>query len=249
MKIYVASSWKNAEQPAIVAALREDGHEVYDFRNPEPGNHGFAWGAIDTEWRNWTAAEYIEALCHPVAQKGFRLDFNALERCDACVLVLPSGRSAHLEAGWAAGAGKPVYILTRDGEEPELMAKMATSIVTSLEHLRDALQFCESMHAIAQAMAGAAGVFEMTDSRIEILRHALGLDRSSSEYRNHFFTSEASVDWDDCMQLTAAGFMERQDPPPALGGARAVDNDPGQAADGYHFFVTEKGKQAARGSR
>ena len=35
-KIYVASSWRNREQPSVVKALREAGHEVYDFRNPAP---------------------------------------------------------------------------------------------------------------------------------------------------------------------------------------------------------------------
>lgn len=62
-----------------------------------------------------------------------------MEWADACVLVLPSGRSAHLEAGWFAGKNKPVYVLTRDGEEPELMAKMCTAICTSFSELMDAI--------------------------------------------------------------------------------------------------------------
>jgi hypothetical protein len=54
------------------------------------------------------------------------------------VLQLPCGRSAHLEAGWFAGRGKPVIILLHDGGDdwldpglvqPELMYKMATAIV------------------------------------------------------------------------------------------------------------------------
>lgn len=28
MRIYVASSWRNEHQPAVVKALREEGHEV-----------------------------------------------------------------------------------------------------------------------------------------------------------------------------------------------------------------------------
>ena len=32
-RIYVASSWRDPYQPEVVAALREAGHEVYDFRN------------------------------------------------------------------------------------------------------------------------------------------------------------------------------------------------------------------------
>jgi hypothetical protein len=51
-----------------------------------------------------------------------------MEWADTCVLVLPCGRSAHLEAGWFCGQGKRCIILTRDGEEPELMALLATDI-------------------------------------------------------------------------------------------------------------------------
>ncbi|MDT9694044.1 hypothetical protein Q5762_38105, partial [Streptomyces sp. P9(2023)] len=55
------------------------------------------------------------------------------------VMLLPSGRSAHLEAGWFAGKGKRVIIVTRDGEEPELMALLANHIVTSCEEVLDIL--------------------------------------------------------------------------------------------------------------
>lgn len=47
-RIYVASSWRNVYQPAVVDALRAlPGCEVYDFRNPAPGDSGFAWSDID----------------------------------------------------------------------------------------------------------------------------------------------------------------------------------------------------------
>ena len=49
-RIYVATSWRNEEQPNMVNMLRADGHEVYDFRNP-PGQAGFGWEQIDPEWR------------------------------------------------------------------------------------------------------------------------------------------------------------------------------------------------------
>lgn len=132
MRIYVASSWRNAEQPAVVQRLREAGHEVYDFRNP-PGGTGFAWSEIDPDWQAWRAVDYREKLAHPRAEEGFASDFNAMQWADVCLLVLPCGRSAHLELGWSAGAGKWTIILTRDGEEPELMAKMATAITVSIE--------------------------------------------------------------------------------------------------------------------
>lgn len=131
MRIYVASSWRNQHQPAIVAGLRQRGHEVYDFRNP-PGRTGFAWSAIDPDWESWDAEAYREALRHPLAQAGFKSDMDALRAADAVILVLPCGRSAHLELGWAAGAGKRTAILTREGEEPELMALMADHITDDM---------------------------------------------------------------------------------------------------------------------
>jgi nucleoside 2-deoxyribosyltransferase len=124
MRIYVASSWRNERQPKVVEILRMQGHEVYDFRNPAPGNGGFHWSEIDPNWQQWTPQEYLAALEHPIACAGYKLDMDALESADACVLVMPCGRSAHLEAGYAIGAGKPTAILVTDGE-PELMYKMA----------------------------------------------------------------------------------------------------------------------------
>lgn len=125
MRIYVASSWRNEErQQATVLALREAGHDVYDFRNPEPGDRGFAWAQIvgDDRSRLTDPRKFIEVLAHPIAQRGFGLDMAALRACDACVLVLPCGRSAHFELGWAAGAGKRTVVLFDDPlSEPELM--------------------------------------------------------------------------------------------------------------------------------
>lgn len=139
MKIYVASSWRNKAQPGVVAMLRKVGHEVYDFRHPPHGRGGFAWSDIDPEWQQWTAKQYREALSTSIANDGYLSDMDGMEWADACVLVLPCGRSAHLEAGWFCGQGKPVFVLTQDGEEPELMAKMCTAICVDWYDLLETL--------------------------------------------------------------------------------------------------------------
>lgn len=51
MRIYVASSWRNERQPEVVARLRAEGHEVYDFRRPNGQQDGFHWSEIDPEWQ------------------------------------------------------------------------------------------------------------------------------------------------------------------------------------------------------
>lgn len=135
-KIYVASSWRNVIQPLIVATLRRCGHEVYDFRNPKPGNNGFGWRAIDPNWQNWTPQQYREGLQHPIAKAGYELDKQALDECDACVLVLPSGRSASWEFGYAIGAGKKGAVVMFESCEPELMYR-ESPILTTPDELMD----------------------------------------------------------------------------------------------------------------
>lgn len=135
-RIYVASSWRNKQQGAVVEALRHRGHEVYDFKNPRPGEHGFHWSEIDPDWLAWEPRPYRDALEHPVAQAGFASDFEAMKWADTFVLVLPCGRSAHLEAGWATGANRPTAILLhQDQFEPELMYLIADLIACDLSEV------------------------------------------------------------------------------------------------------------------
>lgn len=134
-RIYVASSWRNTEQPGVVRTLRAAGYEVYDFRHPKPDDDGFHWSEIDPDWQGWSASEYRASLSHPIAERGFANDFEAMQWADTCVLLLPSGRSAHLEAGWFAGQGKTLAILLGGDVEPELMYRMATIICVSLDEL------------------------------------------------------------------------------------------------------------------
>lgn len=120
-RIYLASSWRNQFQPAVCGALRIAGHEVYDFRNPHPGDKGFGWSGIDPLWREWTPATFRAALDHDIAQAGFKNDFDAMTWADEFCLLLPCGKSAHLEAGWAIGQGKRTSIFMPRQDEPELM--------------------------------------------------------------------------------------------------------------------------------
>lgn len=166
-KIYVASSWRNTWQPEVVAALRNAGHEVYDFRNPAPGNHGFAWSQIDPDWLGWQPRRYAELVrSHPVAREGFSLDKGALDWCDTCVLVLPCGRSAHLEAGYAAGQGKrTIFLLHEDKFEPELMYLLGHGFALDIAGILRALEMpdadysalpLDTMTSAAKRSAGEA---------------------------------------------------------------------------------------------
>jgi hypothetical protein len=138
LKIYVASSWRNTHQPRVVEHLRSfTAFEVYDFRNPPHGRGGFAWSDIDPDWINWSPEQWRQALAHPLAVDGFKSDKEAMEWADCCVLVLPCGRSAHLEAGWFAGRNKPVVFLALEPTEPDLMVGLGNGVLVTLAELSD----------------------------------------------------------------------------------------------------------------
>ena len=134
-RIYVASSWRNNYYPEVVERLKAAGHYVYDFRNPPHGGNGFHWTDLDKNAPNWTFEEYAKGLSHPLAERQFAADLEALQQADTCVLVLPCGRSAHTEAGWMAGAGKRVIVYIPEMVEPELMYKLFDRVVGNLDDL------------------------------------------------------------------------------------------------------------------
>ena len=126
--------------PEVVARLRQEGHDVYDFRNPPLGGKGFHWTDVDENAPNWSFAQYAEGLRHPLAERQFAADLKALKEADTCVLVLPCGRSAHTETGWMAGAGKRVVVYIPEMVEPELMYKLFDAVVGTLDDLVSCLQ-------------------------------------------------------------------------------------------------------------
>ena len=138
LNVYVASSWRNELQPAVVTKLRQAGYGVYDFRNPRHGDSGFHWSEIDPDWQSWTPNLYRAYLQHPLAEAGYQSDMEALAHCDAVVAVQPFGRSASLELGWACGARKLTILLLASGE-PELMIKMCDHICVTMDEVLVAL--------------------------------------------------------------------------------------------------------------
>ena len=125
--------------------LRSGGHEVYDFRHPEVEGPaaapaaGFRWEQTSPHWRTWTTDQYLEALQHPLAVEGFKADWAAMQWADRFVLVMPCGRSAHLEAGYAVGVEKPLAVLLEPGVSPEaeLMHRMASLVTASRTELME----------------------------------------------------------------------------------------------------------------
>ena len=125
-KIYLASSWRNCIYPKVLAILREERHEVYDFRD-----EGFSWESVDPNWKEWSLDQFRKGICHPKATEGYNRDRIAMDWADTCVMVMPCGRSAHLEAGWFVGKRKPTAIYFDSNakyDDADLMYRMVDRI-------------------------------------------------------------------------------------------------------------------------
>ena len=143
MKIYTASSWRNEYYQGVVDWLKSDGHEVYDFRNTisTPGkSKAFNWEKIAINWENWTPEEFAHSIKNPLAQNAFKSDYEGMIKSDACVLILPCGRSSHIEAGYMKGLGKKLYIYMPVKERPELTYSIADGIYTHIMELSKRLK-------------------------------------------------------------------------------------------------------------
>jgi len=107
MKIYIASSWKNAEDVLVIAKyLRENGHDVDCFADESTGRFVFHYSEIDS-FENLDA---INFMYDERSQKAFQEDKKWIDWAECVLLILPAGKSAHLEAGYGVGKGKYLII-------------------------------------------------------------------------------------------------------------------------------------------
>ena len=131
--IYVIGSLRNPDIPVFASNLREHGYDVFD--------DWYAAGPhADDHWKDYEQARgrcYVEALDGRAATQVFRYDKSNLDRCSAAVLVLPAGKSGHMELGYFLGTGKPAYILLPPGMDDrwDVMYRFATKVVRSVDEL------------------------------------------------------------------------------------------------------------------
>lgn len=135
-RIYLIGSLRNPEIPRIGNYLREIGFNVFD--------DWFAGGKIaDDEWQAYETVRgrpYDVALRGYAARHVFEFDLHHINSSDIGVLVLPAGKSGHLELGYMIGQGKPGYVLfDKEPERWDVMYNFATDVFFDLKELGRAL--------------------------------------------------------------------------------------------------------------
>ena len=111
LRVYLIGSLRNPKVPELGNELRVEGYEVF--------NDWWAASEDADEW--WQRYEqgrghtFAEALRGPFAEHVFAFDLKYLHWANTGILMLPAGKSAHLEFGFLIGQGKRAYVLL-DGE-------------------------------------------------------------------------------------------------------------------------------------
>lgn len=135
--IYVAGSLKSPRPREIANLLRLEGHKVFDDW------HAAGWNA-DTEWKEYEKARghtFREALVGAFAEHGFAFDRTNMLASHVFVLVLPAGKSGHMELMFCQGIGiKGIVYMDREPEDWDLMYKFVNKIVIGEQELLEELR-------------------------------------------------------------------------------------------------------------
>jgi nucleoside 2-deoxyribosyltransferase len=135
--IYIIGSLKNEKIPHIAKEIRELGFEVFDdWFSPGP--------EADDFWRNFEkvrGSTYKQALNNWSAKHIFEFDKYHIDRADIGIMIMPAGKSGHLELGYMIGQGKPAYILfDQEPERWDIMTKFANDVFFNNEELKEELK-------------------------------------------------------------------------------------------------------------
>jgi len=130
-RIYLIGSLRNPEVCILADSLREQGFEVFD-----------SWMAAGPEADDWwmryekeRGHSYAQALDGYAAKHVFEFDKYHLDRSGIGILLLPAGRSGHLELGYMKGQKKRCYIWKTPQTEPDrwdVMYRFADAVVSDM---------------------------------------------------------------------------------------------------------------------
>ena len=162
-KLYLIGSLRNPAIPLLANCIQDLGFDVFaDW---------FAAGSeADEKWREYELTRghtYAEALRGCAARHVFDFDMGHLNASDAAVLLLPAGKSGHMELGYILGQGKPGYILFPEVPDRwDVMYQLATDVFFEQEALFGALAALLASTNVRDWQASEAQAPQRSGSRL-----------------------------------------------------------------------------------
>jgi nucleoside 2-deoxyribosyltransferase len=174
-RIYLAGSWKNQQEILLLRdVLKSQGHTVDCFASEDNGRISFNWSKLDDIQDKLPEMDAKDMLSVPRVQEAFREDRRWLDWCDMCILILPSGKSAHLEAGYAKGQGKTVVIF----------GDLQKGDFDVMYGFADGIFRCDEIDHMVDFVSGCASHSDFQSEREKVLEQLNDLRRyANGEYK------------------------------------------------------------------
>lgn len=120
---FIAARWRNKDSVLELAKkIREKGKSVYCF--VEGDGTEYELKAHEENHDAETFMQKFESIPDwknsPAVREIFDVDMNALRDSEALILLLPAGKSSHVEAGAAYGMGKKCILVGEQRETESL---------------------------------------------------------------------------------------------------------------------------------
>jgi len=132
--IYIIGSLKNPEILSVHKELEALGLEPFsDWKCPGPDADDFL-----RDYYRERGLSYSEILESYGVRHVFEFDRYHLSRCDAALMVMPAGKSGHLELGYCVGLDKPAFILMdQEPERVDVMHAFATKVFMNRKEMNE----------------------------------------------------------------------------------------------------------------
>ena len=134
--VYLIGSLRNPQVVEIANYLETLGFDVFsDWHAASP--------IADDSWQEYEKKRgrtYDEALRGYAATHIFEFDHYHLNRCHIGVLLMPAGKSGHIELGYLMGQGKPGFVLfDKEPDRWDVMYRFCEGVFFEIEALGQAL--------------------------------------------------------------------------------------------------------------
>ena len=137
--IYIIGSLRNKNIPIVANKLREANKDWEIFENW----HSSGPEADDflRDYCKGKGLSYKETLKDPAAVNTYNFDKRHMTRATDVVMVMPAGKSGHLELGWAIGKGKRGYVLfDKEPERVDIMYQFSKDLFFDFNELVEELK-------------------------------------------------------------------------------------------------------------
>lgn len=136
-RVYIGGALANPDIVRLTKVLLDAGFAAFSEWYT-PGKEA------DVLWRDYELAlgfDYRQALQRPSAKNTFNFDKRHIDESDVFVMLLPCGKSAHLELGYAIGTGKRGLIyMPEQPDRWDVMYGFAEAVVYTDKELLEALK-------------------------------------------------------------------------------------------------------------